>query len=142
MASYIESTLGTNERIFHMARISLWSLAPLILLGIVTLPIGVGLFVLGMVYVRYRSTEIAVTNRRIVVKLGFISRRTVEINITKIESVQVAQGILGRLFDFGTLVIAGTGTTHEPLQGIGDPIGFRRACMDAQAEATAQGGAG
>ncbi len=141
MANYIESTLGKDERIFHTARISLWSLAPLILLGIVTLPVVVGLFVLGAVYVRYRSTEIAVTNRRIVVKLGFISRRTVEINVTKVESVQVAQGILGRLFGFGTLIVAGTGTTHEPLRGIADPIGFRRACMDAQADATSKVGA-
>ncbi len=141
MANYIESTLGRNERIFHATRISLWSLAPLIFLGIATLPVVVGLFVLGVVYIRYRSTEIAVTNRRIVVKLGFISRRTVEINVTKIESVQVSQGILGRLFGFGTLVIAGTGATHEPLRGIADPIGFRRACMDAQAEATSTVGA-
>ncbi len=140
MSKYIDSTLGKDERIYHTARISLWSLAPLILLGIVTLPIVVGLYFLGVVYVRYQSTEIAVTNRRIVVKLGLISRRTVEINVNKIESVQVAQGILGRLFDFGTLVIAGTGTTHEPLQGIADPIGFRRACMDAQAEAAAKVG--
>lgn len=140
MSNYIEKTLGKDERIIHTARISLWSLAPLILLGIVTLPIVVGLFVLGAVYVRYQSTEIAVTNRRIVVKLGFISRRTVEINVTKIESVQVAQGVLGRVFDFGTLVIAGTGATHEPLQGIADPIAFRRACMDAQADATSKTG--
>jgi uncharacterized membrane protein YdbT with pleckstrin-like domain len=141
MTTYIESTLGADERIFHTTRISLWSLAPLILLGIVTLPIIVGLFILGVVFVRYRSTEIAVTNRRIVVKLGFISRRTIEINVSKVESVQVTQGVLGRLFNFGTLVIAGTGATHEPLQGIADPIGFRRACMNAQAEANAKVGA-
>ena len=135
MSDYIESTLGRDERIFHTGRISLWSLAPLILLGIVTLPLVVGLVILGVAYVRYRSTEIAVTNRRIVIKLGLISRRTLEINIGKVESVQVEQGILGRLFGFGTLIIAGTGATHEPLRGIADPIGFRRACMDAQAGA-------
>jgi uncharacterized membrane protein YdbT with pleckstrin-like domain len=140
MSKYIEDTLGKDERIFHTAQISLWSVAPLILLGIITLPIVVGLFVLGVVYVRYQSTEIAVTNRRIVVKLGFVRRRTVEININKVESVQVEQGILGRLFGFGTLTIAGTGATHEPLPGIADPIGFRRACMDAQAEAAPKGG--
>ena len=136
MTSYIESTLGRDERIIRSTRISLWSIAPLILLGVVTLPIVVGLFVLGAAYVRYKSIELAVTNRRVVAKFGFVSRRTVEITITKVESVQIAQGVLGRIFGFGTLVIAGTGATHEPLRGIKDPIGFRRACMDAQAEAS------
>ena len=133
MSSYIDSTLGRDERVLHTGNISLWSLAPLILVGVLTLPIAVGLVILGVVYVRYKSTEIAVTNRRIVIKLGFISRRTLEINVGKVESVQIEQGILGRLFGFGTLIIAGTGATHEPLRGIADPIGFRRACMDAQA---------
>lgn len=137
MSSYIDSTLGRDERVLHTGNISLWSLAPLILVGVLTLPIVVGLVVLGLVYVRFKSTEIAVTNRRIVIKLGFISRRTLEINVGKVESVQIEQGILGRLFGSGTLIIAGTGATHEPLRGIADPIGFRRACMDAQSGAGA-----
>lgn len=139
MSSYIDSTLGRDERVLHTGNISLWSLAPLIVVGVLTLPIVVGLVILGVVYVRYKSTEIAVTNRRIVIKLGFISRRTLEINVGKVESVQIEQGILGRLFGFGTLIIAGTGATHEPLAGIADPIGFRRACMDAQSEAARSG---
>ena len=136
MASYIESTLGKGETILRTARVSLWSLSPLILVGVLTIPIVLGLFVLAAVYVRYKSTELAVTNRRVVVKFGFISRRTLEISIAKIESVRVEQGIIGRMFDFGSLTIAGTGSTHEPLQGIADPLGFRRACMDAQAGET------
>lgn len=127
MSRYIDSTLGRDERVLHTANISLWSLAPLIVSGVLALPIVVGLVILGVVYVRYKATEIAVTNRRIVIKLGFISRRTLEINVGKVESVQIEQGILGRMFGFGTIIIAGTGATHEPLRGITDPIGFRRA---------------
>ena len=59
-----------------------------IAIGIVTLPIVIGLFVLGYVYVKYKSTELAVTNHRIVAKFGYISRRTIEINIAKVESVE------------------------------------------------------
>jgi uncharacterized membrane protein YdbT with pleckstrin-like domain len=134
MGSYIESTLGNGERIIRTTHISLWTMSLAIVVGIVTLVIGVGLIVLGYVYFRYKSTELAVTNRRIVVKFGYFSRRTLEISINKIESVQVEQGAIGRLLGYGSLTIAGTGTTHEPLVGIADPIGFRKACMDAQQE--------
>ena len=132
MGSYIESTLGTGERVLGTAHISLWSMALPIAVGIVTLPIVVGLFILGYVYFKYRSTELAVTNRRIVAKFGYVSRRTIEINLSKVESVEVEQGLAGRIFNYGSLTIAGTGTTHEPLRYISDPLGFRKAFIDAQ----------
>ena len=85
-----------------------------------------------MAYVRYKSTELAVTTKRVIVKHGFIRRQTVEINLNKVESIQVDQGVLGRLFNFGTLVISGTGTSHAPIAGISEPMGFRKAFIEAQ----------
>jgi len=133
MSSYVEGALVKDERIVHMGRISLWALWHLIAAGILLLPaFGAGLIFLGIAYVRYKSTELAVTTRRIIVKHGFISRQTIEINLNKAESIQVDQGVLGRLFNFGTLVISGTGTSHAPLTGIAEPMGFRKAFIEAQ----------
>ncbi|MEO8959146.1 MAG: PH domain-containing protein [Rudaea sp.] len=105
----------------------------LIALGLVLLPVlGLGLIFLIMAYVRYKSTELAVTTKRVIVKHGFIRRQTIEINMNKVESIQVDQGVLGRVFDFGTLIIAGTGTSHAPITGVCAPMAFRKAFIEAQ----------
>jgi uncharacterized membrane protein YdbT with pleckstrin-like domain len=133
MSSYIEGALVNGEQIVHTGRVSLWGLWHLIALGVLLLPaFGIGIVFLAMAYIRYKSTELAVTTRRIIVKYGFIRRQTVEINLSKAESIQVDQGILGRMFDFGTLVISGTGTSHAPLVGISEPLAFRKAFIEAQ----------
>ena len=133
MSSYVEGALVKDERLVHVGHISLWSMWHLIAAGIVLLPaFGLGLIFLVMAYVRYQSTELAVTTKRVIVKHGFIRRQTVEINLNKVESVQVDQGALGRMFNFGTLVVSGTGTSHAPLTGIASPMAFRRAFIEAQ----------
>ncbi|MFO1252099.1 MAG: PH domain-containing protein [Inhella sp.] len=133
MSSYVEGALVKGETILHEGHLSLWGLAHLIALGLITLPLfGLGLVFLVAAYIRYKSTELAVTSKRIIVKHGFISRQTIEINLNKAESIQVDQGVLGRLFDFGTLVISGTGTSHAPLAGIAEPMAFRKAFIEAQ----------
>jgi uncharacterized membrane protein YdbT with pleckstrin-like domain len=76
--------------------------------------------------------ELAVTTKRVIVKHGFVRRQTIEINLNRVESIQVEQGLLGRLFNFGTLIVSGTGTSHAPLAGIAEPMGFRKAFIEAQ----------
>lgn len=71
------------------------------------------------------TTEIAVTSKRVIYKRGFIQRRTIEMNIDKVESVDVVQSVLGRIFDFGTITVRGVGTGIEPLKNIESPIEFR-----------------
>jgi uncharacterized membrane protein YdbT with pleckstrin-like domain len=71
------------------------------------------------------TTEIDVTDRRVVYKRGFIRRHTVEMNMDKVESVDVDQSILGRIFDFGDIVVRGTGHGIEPLHNIQAPLQFR-----------------
>src|SRR5665213_364786 len=71
------------------------------------------------------TTEVDVTDRRIVYKCGFIKRHTVELNMDKVESVDVDQSVMGRLLAFGAITIRGTGIGIEPLHGIGSPLDFR-----------------
>lgn len=71
------------------------------------------------------TTEIDVTDRRIVYKRGFIRRHTVEMNMDKVESVDVDQSILGRMLNFGDITIRGTGVGIEPLHDIDAPLEFR-----------------
>jgi uncharacterized membrane protein YdbT with pleckstrin-like domain len=72
------------------------------------------------------TTEFAVTNRRVIAKTGFIRRHTLEMLLSKIESVSVRQGILGRMINFGTVTVIGTGGTRESFSAIIDPIGVRK----------------
>jgi len=133
MASYVEGALVKDETIVHLGRISLWSLWHLFALGLLLLPVfGLGLLFWVLAYVRYKTTELAITTKRVIVKHGFIRRRTVEININKVESIQVDQEILGRMFNFGTLVIAGAGDPQAPIAGISSPMAFRKAFIEAQ----------
>src|SRR5207244_11015358 len=133
MSSYVEGALVKDEKVVHIGHISLWSLWHLITAGILLLPaFGIGLIFLVVAYVRYKSVELAVTTKRIIVKHGFVRRQTVEINLNRVESIQVEQGLLGRLFNFGTLIVSGTGTSHAPLIGIPEPMGFRKAFIEVQ----------
>ena len=72
------------------------------------------------------TDEFAITNKRVVIKTGLISRKTVELNLNKIESVNVDQTILGRIFGFGNITIIGIGGTHEFFVNIRKPLEFRR----------------
>ena len=139
MASYIEGALTKDEVVQYEGRISLWSLTHLIVLGVLLLPLyGVGLILLAMAFIRYKTTELAFTNKRVIAKFGFISRQTVELYIPKVESIQVHQGILGRIFNYGSLIISGAGNPQAPIPGISDPMAFRRGFMEMQETAGAR----
>ncbi len=74
----------------------------------------------------YRSSEFAVTNKRVVIKVGFIQRRTLETLLSKVEGIEVNQTVLARLLDFGTIAVTGTGGTREEFRNIAAPLDFRR----------------
>jgi uncharacterized membrane protein YdbT with pleckstrin-like domain len=129
--SYIDQSLIDGETIIHRARVSWWSQFPLILLGVVTLVVVVGLVFLAMAWIKVRSTELAITNKRVIAKSGFITRHTVEINLDKVEALKVEQGVWGRILNFGTIFISGAGTSVAPIHDIADPLVFRRKFMEA-----------
>ena len=78
------------------------------------------------VVVKVATTELALTNKRIIAKFGFIRRSTVELRLEKVESISINQGLLGRLLGYGTVVVKGTGGTGTPIPSIKKPLDFRR----------------
>ena len=144
--SYVESVLADGERIVHRAAISHWNFfgsylfAAVCFAGAVALwylqvenwrimasaAAAVGVIVILVALIRRASTELVLTDRRIIAKTGFISRDTVEMNLGKVESLRVSQGLLGRMLDYGDVGVVGTGSSLEPLHGISDPLALRR----------------
>ena len=154
MASYVETIVVPGENVIHVGHISLLTVLPSLLvgtflivvaIGLLLMPVGspnvdhvlvaiaaaLGVVVIGVALVRRSSTELAVTNRRVIAKFGLIARSTVEMNLAKIESVRVEQTVMGRLFGFGSIIVTGTGSTMDPIRFIADPIAFRQAIQTA-----------
>lgn len=110
----------------------LWGLHPLLRFGIL------GMFILGLYFFAHMmivkaTTEIAVTSERLIYKKGLIARMVGELNVDRIEGVSVRQGVLGRIFGYGNVIIRGMGVGEVVLPPIEAPIEFRRAVMEAQA---------
>ena len=85
-----------------------------------------GLFQMLRAWFVVANTEIIVTSRRLIYKTGFISRDTVEMNLDKVESVLVEQGLIGRMLDFGTVIVRGVGSGLEPIQRVASPLQLHR----------------
>ena len=133
MGSYIQNTLIKDEKIIHEGKVSVWGMLPLIIAGFIFLPvIGMGLIFWLAAFIQYKTTEVAFTNKRVIAKFGFISRRTVELNLAKVESMQVNQSLFGRMFNYGTLIVSGAGNPQAPIPNIDNPMAFRRAFMEFQ----------
>ncbi len=79
-----------------------------------------------IILIHYRCSEFGVTNQRVIVKEGFIKRSTIEVFLKRVESVKVDQSIWGRLFNFGTIIVSGTGGVSDPLRMIRAPLEFKR----------------
>lgn len=75
-------------------------------------------------------SEYVITNRRIIIKTGFIARKTFEMNLSKIESVNVDQSVMGRILNFGSITIIGSGGTRETFHNISRPLDFRKAFQE------------
>lgn len=91
----------------------------------------IGLFTLGIYPTVQRYTdEFVVTDRRIIIKKGLISYFTLEINLERVETVNVHQSILGRILGYGSITIIGTGGTRESFHDISNPLEFRRSFME------------
>ena len=85
----------------------------------------VSLLTLLAAAVRRWTTEIAVTDRRVIFKCGLIRRHTIEMNMDKVETVDVDQSLVGRLLGYGDIVVRGTGSSIEPFRKIAAPLDFR-----------------
>ena len=146
--TYLDRVLQPGENVIYQTRIHWIVYVPGILLivvggiGIVlglTLPtddlaIAGSLMTVGLLggllsllasWIKRVTTEIAITDRRVIYKTGLIRRHTIEMNMNKVESVDVNQSIPGRLLDYGTIIVRGTGSGIEPLRKIEAPLKFR-----------------
>jgi uncharacterized membrane protein YdbT with pleckstrin-like domain len=124
---YVESNLMKDEVVLHRAHLHWIIFFWPALFFFLIVPLIAAL-------IRNATSEFAVTNRRVIVKVGLISRNTLELNLAKVESIGVDQTLLGRMLNYGTIVVVGTGGTREPFKDIADPMGFRRAVNEATAE--------
>lgn len=143
MGSYIDSNLTTNERVIKEAQVSWWSQWPFLLFGGLFLlscignSIGeqtdggggflifLGLLLLIIAVIRVLTTELVLTNKRVIAKTGFIRRNTIELRLEKVEGFMVNQGILGRIFNYGSVLVSGTGGIRTPIPFIYHPTEFR-----------------
>jgi len=91
--------------------------------GVACLLVGAILFGIG--YVRRNATEMALTNKRVIVKSGLANRRTIELLLPRIESIAVEEPAMGRLLGYGTVIVKGTGGTPEVFSQIARPLEFR-----------------
>jgi uncharacterized membrane protein YdbT with pleckstrin-like domain len=143
--SYVDKILEPGETVLYRTTISWTVYAQGLYVGLAALACACGAFdlsigwlypvagalalialvVLGFAHVRRASTEIAVTDKRIIFKRGLIRRHTVEMNMQKVESVDVDQTLLGRLFNYGDVTVRGVGSTFERLDFIDAPLRLR-----------------
>lgn len=125
--SYVSKTFGQHEIVvlrahFHwLYWIGAW--LALLFLGL----IGVGLFIFFHLWITAVTTEIVVTNHRVVVKTGWLRRDTRELPIRSIELVTIQQGFWARVFGFGRLVVHGSGEQDIKIRPIAAPLLFRKA---------------
>jgi uncharacterized membrane protein YdbT with pleckstrin-like domain len=89
----------------------------------VLLMLAVIVVILGLL--RRNATEMAVTTRRVVIKTGLAARKTIEMLLSKVESIEVSETAGGRMLGYGTIVVIGTGGTSEPFHKIAHPLEFR-----------------
>ena len=94
-------------------------------------PMAIALILLVSAWLRRRSSEFAVTNKRVIIKLGVMTTRSMELLLPKIEGITVTQSLWGRMFGFGEIVVTGSGGTQEPFDNIQSPLDFRQAVQAA-----------
>jgi len=145
--SYVDSNLMPNEHVVCTARVHWCVFMPGYIMLAFAFLAGVaggfgqnpafGIFfmtalvLLLRAHVIRKTTELAVTSKRVIVKTGLVRRHTVELNHSKVESFQVSQGIFGRLMGYGTLTVTGTGGVRTPINSIDAPLEFRRNAVAA-----------
>jgi uncharacterized membrane protein YdbT with pleckstrin-like domain len=83
--------------------------------------------------VEYLGAEFAVTNRRVLINVGLVRRHSVEVLLNRLEGVQVDQGVMGRILNYGAILVSGTGGTRESFQDVARPMEFRQRVQQSMA---------
>jgi uncharacterized membrane protein YdbT with pleckstrin-like domain len=150
--AYVEEHLLPGERIKHRAHLHKIvylgpaTLSAALLIGAVAafaqgynLAGGIALAAAALplltAYIPFATSEFAVTDKRVIIKVGWVQRRTLETMLGKVEGIGVEQTVLGRVLNFGTITVTGTGGTQERFTNIAAPLEFRRQ-VQAQVSAS------
>src|SRR5713226_6861409 len=136
---YVERNLLPNEQITYRAKLHwiiytlpavVFLIAILVTLGggwVAGIAIGViGLVLLLPPWIKASSSEFAITNKRVLIKVGLVRRHSLELLLQKVEGIGVDQSILGRILGYGTITVSGVGGTKEAFRTISSPLEFRR----------------
>ena len=132
---YIDESLAPGEVILARGKwhpvFWVMAFAALILFGIIV----IGVFIFLAMAIRMWTTDFAVTNQRVILKRGWLTRRTQELAVENIEGVALTQSLLARLFGYGRVIVTGTGEATIVFPPMAAPVAFRRAVGAARAEA-------
>jgi uncharacterized membrane protein YdbT with pleckstrin-like domain len=137
---YVESNLLPNEQITYRANLHwiIYALPAIVFLIAIAVALGGGGWIAGLVigtvgfvlllppWIKASSSEFAITNKRVLIKVGLIRRHSLELLLQKVEGIGVDQGVLGRILGYGTITVSGVGGTKETFQMISNPLEFRR----------------
>ena len=138
--SYVDSNLLPNEQITYRASLHpiIYAFPAMVLVVALLAALGGGgwiagaaIGVIGFVlflppWIRSVSSEFAITNKRVLIKVGLIRRHSLELLLQKVEGIGVDQGVLGRILGYGTITVSGVGGTKEAFRMISNPLEFRR----------------
>ncbi|MGO9020106.1 MAG: PH domain-containing protein [Syntrophobacteraceae bacterium] len=144
--SYIENNLMNGENILYRARLHwvvffwpvIWFVVAIVFFsrgGDVAVNVGRLLILIAIVKaisstISFSTSEFAVTNQRVIAKVGFIRRNSLEVLLGKIEAIQVNQDISGRILGYGSITVSGTGGTRDPFHNISNPLELRRKIQE------------
>ena len=121
--AYIDESLYAGEEITGLFEQHWVVRIPMVLwlLLVITFPLAI------YEYLRVRHTELGVTNKRVISKTGIISRKSEEMKLTSIETVEIDQSILGRMLGYGNIKVSGRGSSDVLFRNVDDPMGVKRA---------------
>jgi uncharacterized membrane protein YdbT with pleckstrin-like domain len=133
--SYIEESLSMGEEIYQVFELH-WMIKLVIALHfcLAVITVGIWLILAILVWLKWKKTEQAVTNKRVIHKHGIISRSSDELRLKSIESIEISQGIAGRIFGFGTVTISGRGQGQVAITWVNDPLNVKKQIENAEYE--------
>ncbi len=134
--SYVSESLLPGEEVIHQAKFhwavylpgavlllfSFFFIGSILFAGFAFL--AVCLMIRAFIYIK--TTEFAITNKRVIIKVGFIRRFTAELQRNRLESLNLEQSVLGRILDYGSIIVSGTGTSKTIIHSIDEPVEFRK----------------
>lgn len=147
--SYVDSNLLEGERVLYRTRLHWKVFVPPVLFALIVsiplawialvgtwsvfawTPVALALLWLAAALVKRQTSEFVVTNKRVLMKVGVFSVRSIELLLSKVEAIAVHQSLTGRMLGYGDIVLTGSGGTQEPFSTIQSPLAFRNAVQAA-----------